>query len=74
MDVRELNQEQLSVLKWKVFYDLNEEWLDCNYNGLTQEERERMLEEVDTVIIADGISDETIYTLFSGIDFVEEDF
>ena len=75
MNVRELTQEQLDELKWKVFYDMVYEWLDTQYNGcFSIEEWEEMYNEVSNAIIADNISNETIYKLFDGIDFVNDDF
>ena len=70
MQVRELNKEQLLELKWKVFYDLDDEWL-CIFS---RDEKEAIKNEVDNAKIGDEISDETIYKIYEGIDFVDEDF
>ena len=72
MQVRELNQEQLDELKVKVFYlDIEDEdeffQYQESWNDDIQVEWEKAQFPYD-------ISNETIYKLFEGIDFVDEDF
>ena len=63
--VRELNKDELYELKCKIFYeeDLSETISD-----------EEIIFELGHALLPDDISDETIYKLYSGVCFVEEDF
>ena len=70
MDVRELNRDQLEQLKHKVYY-MNIEELEEDFKDVLTDE---IVIELEKASIWLDISDNTIYTLFSGIDFVEEDF
>lgn len=67
-DVRELNQEQLSELKQRVFYDYE----DMKDNGLEiDSDVEKIIE--DSTWWED-IPDYIIYDIFSGFSFVNDDF
>lgn len=67
MDVKELNQEQLDVLKQKVYYasvdELGNYYID-----------DEILKDLDNSVSWWHIDNETIYKMFEIFDFVEEDF
>lgn len=71
MDVKELNQEQLDELKYKIFY-LNKN--DMFYNMLMESWDDDIQVEYEKAKYPYDISNKTIYKLFNGIDFVDEDF
>ena len=71
MDVKELKQNQLDELKYKVFY-LNEN--DIFYNMLMESWDDDIQLEYEKAQYPYDISNKTIYKLFCGIDFVNGDF
>ena len=71
MNVKELNQEQLNELKYKVFY-LNKN--DIFYNMLMESWDDDIQIEYEKAQYPSYISNKTIYKLFGGIDFVDDDF
>ena len=70
MTVFQLNEDQLSELKSKLWFDniclSSEEFTEANGEPAT--------EEIESAICPDSISDETVYHFFDGIDFVVDDF
>lgn len=71
MDVKELNQNQLDELKYKVFY-LNKN--DVFYNMLMENWDDDIQLEYEKANYPYDISNKTIYKLFNGINFVDDDF
>lgn len=71
MQVRELNELELSELKAKVFY-LNKS--DVFYNDLMESWNDDIQKEYEKANYPADISNETIYTLFEHYSFVKEDF
>ena len=72
MNVRELNYLQLMQLKERVFYlDTNDE---DDFAPFAESWTDDIEVEHNDAEYPSDISDETIFTLFDGIDFVEEDF
>jgi hypothetical protein len=72
MTVRELNQEQLDELKLKIFY-LNIE-NEYEFSPYKENWDDDIQLDVEKARIFLEISNETIYKLFEGIDFVDDDF
>lgn len=76
MNVRELNEEQLYELKDKVFY-MNENDLEEEH-GLWSSLKEAWDDDIqiewEKAQFPCDISNETIYKLFDGINFVNDDF
>lgn len=70
MDVKELNQNQLDELKYKVFY-LNKN--DVFYNMLMENWDDDIQLEYEKANYPYDISNKTIYKLFNGINFVDDD-
>lgn len=72
MTVRELNQQQLEELKYKVFYlDIEDE---DEFSQYAESWSDDIQLEVEKAVYAQDIKDETIYKLFEHYNFVEEDF
>lgn len=61
MTARELNQEQLDELKWNYFYSDDYDPKIVGEDGLP-------------ILFAADIPNEVIFAVYSGIDFVPEDF
>ena len=61
MTARELNQEQLDELKWTYFYSDDYDPKIVGEDGLP-------------ILFAADIPNEVIFAVYSGIDFVPEDF
>ena len=77
MNVKELNEQQLEQLKTKVFYDFNDnetEFIQHIIQTLETEDFACVFENLETAECWTDISNETIYKLYGGISFVEEDF
>lgn len=70
MNVRELNQEQLYELKDKVYFMGKNEL----YNEFKESWDDDIEIEYNKAQTPYDISNETIYKLFDGIDFVNDDF
>jgi hypothetical protein len=70
MDVKELTQNQLDCLKVGVYYMRDDELIEQFKDVLNDE----IIIDIKNSIFPCEISNETIYTLFSGIDFVYDDF
>lgn len=76
MNVRELTQEQLYELKDKVFY-MNQNYLEEEtvlWNSLREAWDDNIQVELENACHPGMISNETIYKLFDGINFVNDDF
>lgn len=71
MSVEELSQEQLDELKVKVYY-LSED--DLYYNMLMESWSDDIQVEYEKAQFPYDISNETIYKLFGGICFCNDDF
>ena len=71
MDVKELNQDQLDELKYKVFY-LNKN--DVFYNMLMENWDDDIQLEYEKAQSSHDIRNKTIYKLFDGLIFVNDDF
>ena len=71
MDVKELNQDQLDKLKYKVFY-LNKN--DVFYNMLMENWDDDIQLEYEKAQSLYDIRNKTIYKLFDGLIFVDDDF
>lgn len=63
MDVRELNEDQLSQLKFNLFY--GDDSMEIPWD---------MLDRIEDCDYPDMIPTEMVYELYDGIDFVEDDF
>lgn len=63
MNVRELNEGQLSQLKWNLYY--GDESIEVPWN---------VIDLIESYDYPDMIPTEMVYELYDGIDFVEEDF
>lgn len=63
MNVRELNEEQLSQLKWNLYY--GDESIEVPWS---------VIDLIESYDYPDMIPDDIVYELYDGIDFVEEDF
>ena len=63
MNVRELNEGQLSQLKWNLYY--GDESIEVPWN---------VIDIIESYDYPDMIPDDIVYELYDGIDFVEEDF
>lgn len=63
MDVRELGEEQLSQLKWNLYY--GDESIEVPWN---------IIDLIESYDYPDMIPDDIVYELYDGIDFVEDDF
>lgn len=70
MSVKELKNEYLEQLKFKIYYMSYDE-LKEEFGDLVTDE---IVEELANAIYINDIKDEIIYTLFNGISFVDEDF
>ena len=70
MTVYQLNRDQISELKGKLWFD------DCNLHEdeFMEEYGENSPAEVADAFSPDDIPDETVYHFFDGIDFVVDDF
>ena len=64
MNVRELNEEQISQLKWNLFY-VDKFFVEISWD---------MLNCIEDCDYPDMIPIEMVYELYDGIDFVEDDF
>lgn len=64
MDVRELNEGQISQLKWSLFY-VDKFFVEISWD---------MLNRIEDCDYPDMIPDDIVYELYDGIDFVEDDF
>ena len=71
MTVRELTQQQLDELKTRVFYINESDPMYDLFMELWDDEIEIEHEKAQWIT---DISNKTIYKLFNGFDFVEEDF
>lgn len=71
MDVKELSQDQLDELKYKVFY-LNKN--DIFYNMLMENWDDDIQLEYEKAQSPYDIRNKTIYKLFDGLIFVNDDF
>lgn len=63
MNVRELNEGQLSQLKWNLYY--GDESIEVPWN---------VIDLIENYDYPDMIPDDIVYELYDGIDFVKEDF
>lgn len=63
MDVRELNEDQLSQLKFNLFY--GDDSVEIPWD---------ILDRIEDCDYPDMIPDNIVYELYDGIDFVEDDF
>ena len=64
MNVYELNDDQLSQLKWNLFY-VDKFFVEIPWD---------MLDRIEDCDYPDMIPTEMVYELYDGISFVEEDF
>ena len=64
MNVRELNEGQVSQLKWNLFY-VDKFLVEISWD---------MLNRIESYDYPDMIPDDIVYELYDGIEFVEEDF
>lgn len=64
MYVRELNEGQISQLKWNLFY-VDKFFVEISWD---------MLNRIENCGYPDMIPDDIVYELYDGIDFVEDDF
>ena len=64
MNVRELNEGQISQLKWNLFY-VDKFFVEISWD---------MLNRIEDCDYPDMIPDDIVYELYDGIDFVEDDF
>ena len=63
MNVYELNDEQLSQLKWNLYY--GDESIEISLD---------IIDQIEGYDYPDMIPDDIVYELYDGIDFVEDDF
>lgn len=63
MDVRELDEEQLSQLKWNLYY--GDESIEIPLD---------IVDQIESYDYPDMIPDELVFQLYEGICFVEDDF
>ena len=70
MSVEELKSEYIENLKFKLYY-MSVEELENEFSDLINDD---IINEIENAYGFLEISDETIYKLFSGINFVKEDF
>lgn len=63
MSVYELNDEQLSQLKWNLYY--GDESIEIPLD---------IIDLIESYDYPDMIPDDIVYELYDGIDFVEDDF
>lgn len=63
MNVYELNDEQLSQLKWNLYY--GDESIEISRG---------IIDLIESYDYPDMIPDDIVYELYDGIDFVEDDF
>ena len=63
MNVYELNDEQLSQLKWNLYY--GDESIEIPLG---------IIDLIESYDYPDMIPDDIVYELYDGIDFVEDDF
>lgn len=63
MNVRELNDEQLSQLKWNLYY--GDESIEIPLD---------IFDQIEGYDYPDMIPNELVFQLYEGIDFVEDDF
>lgn len=63
MNVYELNDEQLSQLKWNLYY--GDEFIETPLN---------IVDQIESYDYPDMIPNELVFQLYEGIDFVEDDF
>ena len=63
MNVYELNDEQLSQLKWNLYY--GDESIEIPLD---------IIDLIESYDYPDMIPDDIVYELYDGIDFVEDDF
>lgn len=63
MDVRELDEEQLSQLKWNLYY--GDESIEVPLD---------IIDQIESYDYPDMIPDELVFQLYEGICFVEDDF
>ena len=63
MNVYELNDEQLSQLKWNLYY--GDESIEIPLD---------IVDQIESYDYPDMIPDDIVYELYDGIDFVEDDF
>lgn len=64
MYVRELNEGQISQIKWNLFY-VDKFFVEISWD---------MLNRIENCGYPDMIPDDIVYELYDGIDFVEDDF
>lgn len=70
MNVKQLSDNQLNSLKQKIYY-MNEEELEEEFKEVLTDD---IIIELEKINYFFEISNETIYELFGGIDFVFDDF
>lgn len=63
MDVRELDEEQLSQLKWNLYY--GDESIEVPLD---------IIDQIESYDYPDMIPDELVFQLYESICFVEDDF
>lgn len=63
MDVYELNDEQISQLKWNLYY--GDESIEIPLD---------IVDQIESYDYPDMITDELVFQLYDGICFVEDDF
>lgn len=63
MNVYELNDEQISQLKWNLYY--GDESIEIPFD---------IIDYIESCDYPDMIPNELVFELYDGIDFVEEDF
>lgn len=63
MNVYELNDEQLSQLKWNLYY--GDESIEIPLD---------IVDQIESYDYPDMIPNELVFQLYDGIDFVEDDF
>lgn len=63
MNVYELDEEQLSQLKWNLYY--GDESIEVPLD---------IIDQIESYDYPDMIPDELVFQLYDGIDFVEDDF
>lgn len=63
MNVYELNDEQLSQLKWNLYY--GDESIEIPLE---------IIDQIESYDYPDMIPNELVFQLYEGIDFVEDDF
>lgn len=63
MNVYELNDEQLSQLKWNLYY--GDESIEIPLD---------IVDQIESYDYPDMIPNELVFQLYEGIDFVEDDF